>query len=373
MNFGFVARTILILSGFCTGHFSAIAEPAKTEAKKVEKPGSLLEVPPDGLPWRHLETGIVFPQKLGDFVLHTLFRDKRDDAGIALTYVLPNSNLRADVVLYPCKEKEIIPAKVEKIVRTEHEHLVTDIVAVAVKQGYAERNRSELVFNAIQLFKKGALPLTTQTLDLVSANGDPTGKPPLNQWIGLSLYADYFVQMNVLLPATKDAKKEEAEKTAKQVDEVITMLIHCVKEPIVVPEMLKLCGKYMDHPIDEEGRNAADALLLFSKASPIFEIALPGEVITPALDEVGQRSADTSLDLLRAFVVGSSVVSLQNGTVDQSLAEGSRVLGEVRELLRTKGVNVDSKLLDELQAASKEGKAAEFIRARIKNPTPPAK
>ncbi len=373
MNFRHFARTFAAISVISSGITLSGAEPDKADKKKEEKPGNLLQVPPDGMPWRHIETGIAYPQKLGDFVLHTVFRDKRDDAGIALTYVLPKSNLRADVVLYPCKEKEVLPSNVEKVVRTELEHLVTDIVTVAVKQGYAERNRSAADANAIELFQKGALPLMTQTLDLVSANGDATNKPPLNQWIGLSLYADYFIQMNVLLPATKDAKTEEAEKISKQVDEIITMLIHCVKQPAVVPEMLKLCGKYMDHPIEEEGRNAADALLLFSKASPIFEIALPGEVITPALNEIGARSADISLDLLRAFVVGSSVVSLQLGTIDQSLAEGARVLGVVRDLLRDKGVNVDSKLLDELQAASKDGKAADFIRARIKNPTPPAK
>jgi flagellar biosynthesis regulator FlbT len=276
--------------------------------------------------------------------------------------------MRADVVLFPSKATQVTPDNVLKIVRTEHEHLVSDLVAVAAKRGYAERDRSDIDENGIEIFRKGKLPMTAQTIDFVSANGDATARPPLNEWIGLTLYADYFIQMHLLLPAKKDSKPEDAERLAKQADQIIMLLIQCVKHPAVVPELLELCATYLDHPIDDVGRDAADALLSFS-STPMFNIPLPGEVITPALDEIGERSKDSALDLLRAFVVGSSVVALQHGTVDQSLAEGCRMIGMVRDLLQKQNVNMDSKLLDDLLAAQKEGKAAEFIRARLPKPT----
>ena len=358
-------RLLLVSATFYAVAPIAWAQDAKPAPKADIKPGNWLQVPADGTPWKHFETGIAYPQKLGGFTLHSVFRDKRDEAGIALTYLLPSSNIKADIVLFPCKEKQVSPINVIKIVRGEHVRLIDDIVATAARQGYAERSRSSLVENAIELFDKGLLPLTTFTLDLVAANGDTKARPPINQWLGLSLYADYFIQMSVLMPAQKDAKAEDFEKARKQVDELITLLIQCIKEPAVVPEMLKLCKKYVDHPLDDEGRGAADALLLYSKESPIFEVALPGEAITPALDEIGARSQEASVDLLRAFVVGSSVVALQGGTVDQSLAEGTRLLLLVRDLLRKKAAAVDSPLLDELAAAAKQGKAAEFIRSRM--------
>ena len=78
---------------------------------------------------------------------------------------------------------------------------------------------------------------------------------------------------------------------AKQADQIIMLLIQCVKHPAVVPKLLELCATYIDHPIDDTGRDAADALLSFS-STPMFNIPLPGEVITPALEQARAQGID---------------------------------------------------------------------------------
>ena len=345
----------------CVLLISSVVHSAEKPAEKgKEDAGAWLKLPADGTPWGHQSTGLRFPQVLGQFSLSSVFRDARPEAGVAVTYVRQGSDLKASVVIFPCSHDVSLGRDVDAIVRKEHANLVNDLQAAARQGGYAEKQRSPLSEEALQLWNNGKVPMTVQTIEMVPM--DSKAKPSLpviNHWIALLLYKDHFVQLSVVIPGP------EIQKDKEQVDELITKLLQCIREPALKDEMLQLCQKYMTNPLSKEGREAADTLLAFSKASPVFEIILPGEALTTVLNEVSAMSPEASLDLLRSFIVGSSVVALQGGSADESLEEGARMFISVAAHFHKSDERYRLPFFVELTEAQKQKRTAAFLKERM--------
>jgi hypothetical protein len=343
------------------------ASAADEPAPKPEKPGDWVVLPSDGTPWKHEATGLRFPQEMGGFHLRLGFRDKNADAGIALSYVHETKNIKGDVVIFPCKEDLNKKKDVMAFLHGEHDKLVKDLSEASREQGYKELAHAGVEERAINLWQ-GNLPLTVQTFEFgPAADQDELVKPAVNQWFALTIYQDYFVEFSIVRPAAS------GEDGVKMRDELVRMFLQCIREPSVTPEMLKLCRDYLDDPLGKKGRDAVDALLEYSRASPVFKIPLPGEVLTPVLDAVHALDADYSLDLLRSFIVGSGVVSLQGGTAAQSLEEGARIMCQVYDGLKKKNEKVKSDFMEQLQAESAKEHAAVFLHEKMAAaPAPPA-
>lgn len=332
--------------------------------KKNEKPGDWVVLAPDGTPWMHEATSLRFPQQLGEFRLRLGFRDKNAEAGVAISYVHETKNIKGDVVIFPC------PKELEKVkdvmvyLRSEHEKLVQEMEIVSKDMGFAELSHTPIEERAVNLWE-GNLPLTVQSFEFgPSAIDDELVKPKTSQWFGLVLYQDYFVQMSIVRPSSSG---EEGEKLR---DELVKLFLQCIREPSVTPEMLKLCRTYVHDPLTAEGRGAADALFQYSRASPVFKIIFPGEVLTPALEKAATVSKETGSDLLRAFIVGSGVVALQNGTADQSLEEGARIMAHVYGELKKQNEQIKSDLMEQLLPEVEKQRAAVFLRQKMAAETP---
>jgi len=354
-------RTLNACLWFClaTVPTLSLAED-KPAAKGKDNLGAWLKPPTDGTPWEHTGTGLRFPQMLGSFVLSSIFRDTRPEAGVVLTYVRQNGDLKASVVIFPCPHDLSLGKDVDTILRKEHEHLVGDLQAAARQGGYAEKQRSPLSEDALQLWQSGKVPMTVQTIEMVPM--DTKAKPPLpviNHWMSLLLYKDHYVQLSVVIPGL------EMQKDKKQVDDLITQLLQCIREPALKQEMLLICQKYLTSPLSNEGRESADTLLAFSKASPVFEVVLPGEALTSVLNEVSALSPEASLDLLRSFIVGSSVVALQGGSADESLEEGARMFISIAAHFHKSDERYKLPFFVDLAEAHKEKRAAAFLRERM--------
>ena len=321
--------------------------------------GAWVNLPKDGTPWKHPGTDLIFPQVMGDFSLNGGFLDKLPDAGVAITYTHPKLPLKADVVISPCREQLVKIPDVMKVARDNLEKLAADLLALSKAQGYTEAQRSPIDEQRLPLWETSDIPFVSQTVELTPASPAGGKVSALNQWLAVLIYKDHFVQINVIMPsAIIKSNKADA-------DQLITSILQCIRYPTLKPQMLEVCRTYAAVPLTDDGRKAADALLVFSKESPVFEIIFPGEALTPFLDEVSKKSQATSLDFLRAFAVGSGVVTLQNGTADDSLEEGARMMIVLRDMLKEKSTPVESTFLDDLAKASGEKKAAEFLRQRM--------
>ena len=346
------------------------ADPTKTT--KNDKPGDWLVLPEDGTPWIHEATELRYPQNLGPFKLRLGFRDKNSAAGIAISYTHQTKNIRGDVVIFPCAQDLRKLDDVMAYLHGEHEKLVKDLLLLSKDQGYKELKHTEIEERGIKLWE-GNLPLTVQNFEFgPAALSDELVKPATSQWFGLTVYQDYFVQMSIVRPTVSG---QEGEKLR---DELVTLFLQCIREPSVVPEMLKLCRTYVHDPLTEQGRKSADALNQYSRASPIFKIIYPGELLTPVLDTANAVSKDMALDLLRSYLVGSAVVALQGGTADQSIEEGIRIMAHVYGELKKQNDKIKSDFMEELLPLSEKGRAAEFLRKKMsesaaKDNPPPAK
>lgn len=343
------------------GPGSGLAEE-KPAPEGKDNLGAWLKLPADGTPWEHTGTGLRFPQMLGTFSLASVFRDSRAEAGVAVTYVRQGSDLKASVVIFPCPHPVELGKDIDAVARKEHERLVSDLKAAAQGGGYVEKQRSPLSQQALTLWQNGSVPMTVQTIEMVPAEARQKQQPPppdINHWLSVLIYKDHFVQLSVIIP-TPEMKKDR-----KQVDDLITQLLQCIRDPALKTEMLLMCQQYLHDPLSKEGRESADTLLAYSKESPVFEIILPGEALTPVLNEVSSFSHDASLDLLRAFIVGSSVVSLQGGSVDESLDEGARMFNDVAAHYRKTDSRFALPFIDELARAREAKRAASFLKERM--------
>lgn len=341
----------------------------KPAPKGQQNLGAWLKLPADGTPWEHAGTGLRFPQMLGQFSLASVFRDTRPEAGVAVTYVRQGSDLKASVVIFPCPHPVELGTDIDAVARREHERLVSDLKAAAQSGGYAEKQRSPLSEQALTLWQNGSVPMTVQTIEMtpVENRQKPQQAPPpdINHWLSVLIYRDHFVQLSVIIPTP------EMNKDRKQVDDLITQLLQCIRDPALKTELLLMCQQYLHNPLSKEGRESADALLAYSKASPVFEVILPGEALTPVLNEISAFSPDAALDLLRAFIVGSSVVSLQGGSVDESLDEGARMFNDVATHYRKTDSRFALPFIDDLAKAREAKRTASFLKEHMQSAKKP--
>lgn len=361
-----VRLSSLVFWVFLAGSLALRGSAAAQNAAKTpdaNTKGEWITLPKDGSPWKHPSTDLLFPQRLEEFVLSAGFQDKRAEDGVALTYTQPGSDLRADVVIFPCGAKLTDVRDIQAMTHQHLERLAKDLLETSMSRGYSEKQRSPTTDQPLPLWNKGEIPMSSLTLDMAAADKARDAElPAVNQWLALLVYQDHFVQLSVVMPSSSLAQLR------KPADQLITLILHCIRYPSLVPEMMKLCKSYDNAPLTDDGRKAADTLLALSKESPVFEVIFPGEALTPCLDEVSARSKQDALDLLRGFVVGSAVVTLQQGTSDESFDEGARLMLEARRRLREKGANVTSTFLDQLASAHEAKHAADFLKAKMGSP-----
>ena len=354
-------RFICALAALGFSWLSVAADPPAAKDKAAaDRPGEWVPLHEDGTPWKHTGTDLRFPQALGPFKLRTIFEDKRAVAGVDLNYVDERDNMKADVVIFPSRQDISKVPDVMVMVHQELDQLIKELQSASKAMGYVETKREKVEEKNLNTWA-GNLPLVTQTVEFGPADAvQVQSRPAITQWLGLVLYQDYYVQMSIVRPSAGGAEGD------KKREELVKKLMQCVREPSVAPAMLNLCRKYVDKPLTEDGRHAADSLLAYSRESAVFQVVYPGDVLTPALDEVSKVSKDAGLDMLRAYIVGSSVVGLQNGTADQSMEEGARLMVQLYRLVRKDNDKIESSLMEELSKASEKERAATFFHEKMK-------
>lgn len=327
--------------------------------------GEFLKFPEDGTNWKHPETDLKFPQQLGDFELKQGFKSRQAEGGTALTYVHTKSDIKADILLAPCPKETAVAVDIMPAVEEHLRQMGRELRQIATSQGYTEdeEKRGKLERGKIDLWKIGIVPVAQMKMELKASDpAQSSTHPTLTQWLSVILYQDSWVQTSVVMPASLGAEGEKLR------EEFIRMVVQVVREPSLFGELLLLCDDYVRDPLSDKGREGADHLWQFSKESPVLEITLPGEALTPALDELAANAPGTEMDLLRAYIVGSGAKTLMDESIDSRLAEGARLMTVVYELLKKKDPKVTSPFMENLTKIVADKKAAEWLRARMNAP-----
>jgi hypothetical protein len=346
--------SLLLLSGL------TLAE----ESKPVD--GSFLELSKDGLPWAHPLSSLKFPQQLGDFILKKCFKSKNAAGGYALSYVEERRGLRLDWQLYPPKARIKHLSEVLGTVKKQLTEVVDDLIQVGERKGYQVANRGPVDQGEIPVWKVGELPLFSQSFVLKSKPGPLANPPPsVFNTINLSMFEDIYVQSSLVMPFSLG---NEAVKIRDEVDKLFSQVL---REPALKEEYLKLCRNYVEKPFEEEGRKAADALLVLCDSSVAVKPVYPGEALTPCLREAEQTAPGVHQDMLRAFSVGSVVVQLQGGGFEDQMQEAARMMVDVYTAQQKEKPALKSEATERLRAAVKQANAAVYLREQMLAPLTP--
>ena len=327
--------------------------------------GEYLKFPEDGTPWKHPHTDLKFPQLLGDFELRQGFKAKQAEGGTALTYVHQKSDIKADILLAPCPKEVAVVVDIMPAVEEHLRQMARELRQIATTQGYVEDEdkRGSVERGKIDLWKIGIVPVAQMKMELKAKNAaDSASHPTLTQWLSVILYQDSWVQTSVVMPVSLGAEGEKLR------EEFIRMMVQLIREPSLFGELLLLCDDYVRDPLSDKGREGADHLWRFSKESPVLEITLPGEALTPALDELATFAPGAEMDLLRAYIVGSGAKTLMDQSIDARLEEGARLMTVVYDLIKKKDPKAKSPFMDELVKVVAEKKAADWLRKRMNAP-----
>ena len=327
--------------------------------------GEPIKMPQDGTPWPHPDTDLRFPAKLASFEYKFGFKDKRPEVGVLLTYVDLKLNLKADLILAPCPKNIATSADILPPVTEYMRSTARDLRAAAASAGYkeVEEKRQDIKQGKIEIWKLGAIPTVQMSMEYVAADPEsPNAPPPIIQLLNVILYQDTWVQTSMIVPASigEDGRKAQ--------DEFITQLVQTVREPAIRKEMLKLCHDYAAEPLKKESQDNADSLLTYSRESPVFEIPLPGEALTPVLNELATVAEGTEKDVLRGYLVGSGAKALMGDPLEAQLEEGARIASVVYGLVKAKNAAAVSPTMEELNKAVAEKKGAEWLRKRMNAP-----
>jgi hypothetical protein len=324
-----------------------------------------IKLPADGSAWKHPDTDLRIPQKLGSLELKKALRGSTPELGMMLTFVDAETNVKADMLLAPCPKeilnaKELMPAVVASFKQS-----VIEIQGSAASMGYqiVPGKGEPLKEGIMKLWKMGEIPAVEQVVEYApSADGKKAGLTPINQLINVVIYQDTWIQTNVIVttPVTVDASKAR--------EEFLTQMAQVIRQPAINVEMLKLCHDYAADPLKKESQDNADSLLAYSQTSPVFEITMPGEAITRGLAELEASAPGTEKDVLRGYLVGSAAKVLMGDPTEAQLEEGARIMCVVYKLLKEKNPAAKSPLLDELAAAVAEKKGAQWISRRMNSP-----
>lgn len=328
-------------------------------------PGEHLKFSTDGSPWKHPDTDLRFPQKMGEFELTQGFKAKDKEGGIALTYVNKASDIKADLLLTPCPKEKAISPDIMPHVEEQLRQMARELRQLASTQGYkeVEENRGKIERGQIDLWELGIIPIAQAKMEFSSS--DPSkaeSHPPLSQWLIVTLYQDSWIQTSILMPVSKGAEGEKLR------GDFLMKLVQVIREPSLFAELGAICEKYLKDPLSDESRAGADSLWRFSQESPVLEITLPGEALTPALNQLATVAPGSEQDVLRAYLIGAGAKTLLEESIDARLAEGARLMTVVYDMLKKKDSKVNSSVLEELKKAVAENKAADWLRRRMNAP-----
>jgi hypothetical protein len=347
----------------CLSLASIAQQPSAAPSARPD--GEFLKFPVDGTPWQHPDTDLKFPQTLAGYELKQGFDAKDPEGGIALTYFHLDAKIKADILMTPCPKEVAITVDIMPAAEEQLRGMARALRQMAIGQGYreVEENRGKLERGKIDLWKLGIIPIVQIKMEFVAADATKADSlPALSQWLSVILYQDTWLQTSIVMPVTQG---DDGEKLRAS---FMSSLVQVVREPSVLVVLADLCNEYLADPLSDAGRASADSLWKFSQESPVLEITLPGESLTPALNELATHAPGSEQDVLRAYLVGAGIKTIQGESIDARLAEGARLMTVVYGLLKKKDPKVKSPFLEDLTQLVADNKAVEWLRRRMNAP-----
>lgn len=332
-------------------------------AALAQHPGEAFDPPKPNHPWKHQETGLRFPHKLGQMESEGRFEYEEKALGVMLRYVSLKQRIRADIFVYPCKA----PHKTAKEMMDAASHeagAVLDEIMLAQKQGaYSDVKEGDATYKEIDLLPEGAGKscLLEMPLTLTIHEDDVKGKVAvrLRSLVTLSIYGGYFVKIRCTFPEEKEPK------TADMIEEFVTQVQMCIVEPGLRQMTRGYIRDYRADPLSAKARDVTGGILAYAEKMPMFNFSVSSALATLAAP-LKADFPDAELDMFRAFIVGAVAAAIQEPLPeDVDLEqEGAVEVVKLHKLMLKQKPGLKNPLMSGLIQAVEKGEGAAWFRAQ---------
>jgi hypothetical protein len=328
------------------------------EVKQLPGEGSeQFPKPANGAHWKHEESGVRLPQKLGDLTMQGGLRYETPELGVSMRYENEDGRVRADVYVYPCSQPHVTEEEKLKAVSGEAGAALGEVKEMEKRKRYAKVEYGEGESWRLPVDPKEKtvfveVPLSYVILEDAGAGAAST---QVRSRLGVAVVGDYFVKVRYTYPA--DRKEEGEAESVEWVKKVRVALSEAYLRTMVV-EALK---KYHQDPLSKEGAEEAGSVVTYAEESPFVSLTIPSELIQ--WGEVCNKVApDSHLHLLRAYIVGGVEASLKDQTGDDVVEAAMARTRDVYKRIKAQhaGLKVDE--MEKLVEAADAKKGAEFFK-----------
>ncbi|RBP43742.1 hypothetical protein DES53_105141 [Roseimicrobium gellanilyticum] len=327
-------------------------------AAEVEKspgaPGDFPK-PAKGSPWKHEESGIQLPQKLGGLTMQGGRRHDTPDLGVSVRYASEDGSVRAEVNVYPCKQPHGTEEEKLKVVSGEAAAVLGDL-----KKMEKEGACSKLEYGEGESWKVSTGPnektaFVEVPLSCVVHESAGKAARPVSSRLGVTVVSGYFVKVRYIYPA--DRKLEGDPASVVWVKKVRM----AISEPFLRPKVEEALKKYHQDPLSDEGVTAAGSVAAYAEESPFVSLNIPLEIVQ--WGGVCEKVApDSRLHLLRAFIVGGVEASMKSQSDDEVIAAGMGVTAELYQRLKKQHTELNVDDMEKLVEAVDARKGVEFYK-----------
>jgi hypothetical protein len=328
------------------------------EVKKLPGEGSeQFPKPADGKHWKHEESGVQLPQKLGGLTMQAGLRYETPELGVSMRYENEDGRVRADVYVYPCSQPHATEEEKLKAVSGEAGAALGEVKEMEkrgrytkVEFGEGESWRLPTTPEEKTVFVEVSLSYAMH--EDAGAGGTDT---LVRSRLGVAVVGDYFVKVRYTYPA--DRKEEGEAESVEWVKKVRVALSEAYLRSML-EGALKM---YHLDPLSKEGAAAAGSVVTYAEESPFVSLTIPSEVVQWG-ELCNKVAPDSHLHLLRAYIVGGVEASLKDQTGDDVVEAAIARTADVYKKIKKQhaGLKVDE--LEKLVEAADAKKGAEFFK-----------
>lgn len=336
----------------------AAAWPAPGQAPAGEPAGRWQAPSPDGRPWKHAGTGLIFPQFLGDYRLAGEFA--YETGGVFLRYENVEERARADIFLFPTGAALPSLEDQQRRILTEMDGVVSDMEAMVRNGRYKNLDTGELVGGELELWQKQSLPIATRQLTAtrLGVAKEGTVEAIVKLWVGITLVDNHVLTIRHMRPADAGESGETSMKG------FVGLVFQIIKDPSLRGHLQELIAAYLKNPLAEDGAQAAAAVLAYLNQAPYYPINIPEDPVAGWLAHAEKQAPGTQDHLLRAFMLGSAKAAFAESDALACLDAGARQFALVYRELARQFPAITLPEADSFVAAAEKGLGAEWLKDR---------
>lgn len=322
----------------------------------VEPAGSWIAPDPNGRPWKHPGTGLVFPPMIGTHRLAGEFRYK-EGGGSFIRYESLEERSRGDIFFFPVPGGEISLEEQQRLVLQELESVTRDLEAMTKEGRYKGLQMGEIGGGSIDLWKEVAVPMAARSCELtrVAQTDKGTEEARVKQWAGVIYYKNHLITIRQMRPVSaEDDGAAAMQAFAHQVTKII-------KDPALRKGVGGLIDRYMENPLSDESVQAAAAILAYLQGNPDLPISIPEHPVQDWLGHCAKVAPGTEEHLLRAFMIGSAKAALAGGDAKACLNAGASQFARIYRELHARHPAMTLPQIDSFLAAAADGRGGEWL------------